>query len=504
MSGLLLGLRRQIAKNRRKEAYVTRYVPKAAPVPAVASGKMKLEPENLDELEPETESVKPVAIVSSQPQEKVQSTEEKVEESGKMEEKDAEERTYSFTWAQETPMAEETKKIEEEVPERKENTDESPKQEEPEKEADEAPKEEAEPEKETEEAPKEEAEPEKEADEVPKEEAEPEKEADEAPKEEAEPEKEAEEAPKEEAEPEKEAGEAPEEKAEPAPEKEMDEAEEPLHGPRPFDFSAYQNTPKADMISNGVKPFDFEQYRKNIQNSEEKTQEQPVEEDTIEEAEREPEVAPVELIRDNTPRQESKEDFLLKEIDEFRERAKRLQMLLDNRETEAEKLQSIVDERQEKADELDQILQERQKEADGITAQVERQIDALIDKVSVKMDELEASMADQNEDGRRFSEQKAKELKETLGQIQEQLTTLKTELSDKVHTENVKCFRNISDLLKGTEQKIDSMSEIEDQMDEKIAPVKLLGISSLVVGIINFVAIVILMIVSMISSGAIG
>ena len=227
MSGLLLGLRRQIAKNRRKEAYMTRYVPKAAPVPAVASGKMKLEPENLDELEPETESVKPVAIVSSQPQEKVQSTEEKVEESGKMEEKDTEEGTYSLTWTQETPMAEETKKIEEEVPERKENTDESPKQEEPEKEADEAPKEEAEPEKETDEAPKEEAE--------------------------------AEEAPEEEVEPEKEADEAPEEKAEPAPEKEMDEAEEPLHGPRPFDFSAYQNTPKADMISNGVKPFDFEQ-----------------------------------------------------------------------------------------------------------------------------------------------------------------------------------------------------------------------------------------------------
>ena len=113
-------------------------------------------------------------------------------------------------------------------------------------------------------------------------------------------------------------------------------------------------------------------------------------------------------------------------------------------------------------------------------------------------------MADQNEDRRRFSEQKAKELKETLGQIQEQLTTLKTELSDKVHTENVKCFRNISDVLKGTEQKIDAISELEDSVDEKIAPVKLLGISSIVVGVINFVAIIILMIVNMISTGAVG
>ena len=76
----------------------------------------------------------------------------------------------------------------------------------------------------------------------------------------------------------------------------------------------------------------------------------------------------------------SREDFLLSQIDEFRERAKQLQSLLDSRETEAQELQTLVDERQEKADALGQILEERQKKADGFTAEVEKQIDRLIGK----------------------------------------------------------------------------------------------------------------------------
>ena len=84
----------------------------------------------------------------------------------------------------------------------------------------------------------------------------------------------------------------------------------------------------------------------------------------------------------------SREDFLLSQIDEFRERAKQLQSLLDSRETEAQELQTLVDERQEKADALGQILEERQKKADGFTAEVEKQIDRLIGKVSAKMEEI--------------------------------------------------------------------------------------------------------------------
>lgn len=470
MASLLLGLRRQIAKNRRKDAYTTRYVPKATPMPAVADGKIRIEPENLDYLGPEEESVQPVTIIQTPSQTQIQSTEDKMEEPEKMEEFGTEEKNldkevnqvrYEDAPLQAVPEQE----FKEEEPEQPLSMFE---------------------------------------DIVSSElntiaEAEIQSEAPESKEfytemtvEEKEPEASIESQFIPSAEPAVQETAATLQKDEITDVEESHE-EESLHEPKAFEFSTYE-VPKADMYSNGVKPFDFDNYK-----------------EREEESNKEPEPIFSETIRESDVAEESKDDFLMKEIDEFRDRAKRLQMLLDNRETEAQKLKSIVDERQEKADalqekadELDQILQERQQEADGITAQVERQIDTLIEKVSVKMDELEASMADQNEDGRRFSEQKAKELKETLGQIQEQLTTLKTELSDKVHSENVKCFRNISDVLKGTEQKIDAISELEDTVDEKIAPVKLLGISSLVVGVINFIAIIILMIASMISTGAVG
>ncbi len=75
---------------------------------------------------------------------------------------------------------------------------------------------------------------------------------------------------------------------------------------------------------------------------------------------------------------------------------------------------------------------------------MEKQIDRLIGKVSAKMEEIEVSMKEDVADGKRLNEEKAKELKDSLAQIEEQLTTAKkTEISEKVHTENVKCYRNI-------------------------------------------------------------
>lgn len=178
----------------------------------------------------------------------------------------------------------------------------------------------------------------------------------------------------------------------------------------------------------------------------------------------------------------SKEDFLLSQIDEFRERAKQLQSLLDTKETQAQELQSLVDERQEKADALDQILQERQEKADSLTSEVEKQIDNIIAKVAAKMDEIEATMKDDVADGKRFNEEKAKELKESLEQVQEQLTVVKNDLSEKVHSENVKCYRNVQDLFRSMDEKVDRLAQIESKLGRTQGLVTV----SLIFGILNF------------------
>ena len=51
-------------------------------------------------------------------------------------------------------------------------------------------------------------------------------------------------------------------------------------------------------------------------------------------------------------------------------------------------------EREAKAEELQQILDERQEKADGITAQVAKQIDVLIESVHEKMAEIEMCIRD--------------------------------------------------------------------------------------------------------------
>ena len=130
----------------------------------------------------------------------------------------------------------------------------------------------------------------------------------------------------------------------------------------------------------------------------------------------------------------SREDFLLSQIDEFRERAKQLQSLLDSRETEAQELQTLVDERQEKA----------------------------------------------------------KELKDSLAQIEEQLTTAKTEISEKVHTENVKCYRNISDLFRSMDERLDKLTVMESRMH----PGRIFSLMGMILGIVNLVVLLLVLLVS--------
>ena len=77
---------------------------------------------------------------------------------------------------------------------------------------------------------------------------------------------------------------------------------------------------------------------------------------------------------------------------------------------------------------------------------------------------------------------------QSLTELNDQLVSLKAELSDKVHTENVKCFRNIQDLFKVMGDKVDTVSELEKQ----VGTTKTFAVISTVLAIINtfgFVAI---------------
>ena len=66
------------------------------------------------------------------------------------------------------------------------------------------------------------------------------------------------------------------------------------------------------------------------------------------------------------------DDFLLKQIDEFREKAKQLQSILVTKENKVDELQSVLEEREEQARKLQQELEEHQKEADLLVQGVQK------------------------------------------------------------------------------------------------------------------------------------
>ncbi len=235
-------------------------------------------------------------------------------------------------------------------------------------------------------------------------------------------------------------------------------------------------------------------------------------------------------IMERTSTKVEREDFLLSQIDEFREKAKQLQELLASKESKAQELQSLVNEREDKAEQLAQILSERQEEADLIMKDFNKKVDELSDKVTNKMTDIEVSISNQvmevknaslaqlaenrklseeqiaankklSEEqlatnkqfleeqaiaNKKLSEGQIAEVKQLLDSATTQLESIKTDLSEKVHSENVKCYRNIQDLFNEFDSKIEKMDEMERSVGSIRGYVKCLTWFSM----INFVLLI--------------
>lgn len=207
-----------------------------------------------------------------------------------------------------------------------------------------------------------------------------------------------------------------------------------------------------------------------------------------------PETVDRTVKRERTKIDVEKEDYLLTQIDEFREKAQHLQDLLLSKESKVLELQNIVDEREIKAQELEYILNERQRKADGISAEVSQQIDKLIEKVSAKMEEIGSSIGADLENGQKMSAEQLAELKETLQSITEQLNTIKGELSEKVHSENVKCYRNVADLFKSMDDKMDAVKNDHQAVAQKVNTLHKCSVAIIVLSILNMLGLAVMVI----------
>ena len=197
-----------------------------------------------------------------------------------------------------------------------------------------------------------------------------------------------------------------------------------------------------------------------------------------------------ERITDNVER----EDFLLSQIDEFREKAKQLQNLISSKEDKVQELQEIVEEKEGQAKELSDIIEERQDAAERVVSGVGEQIDGMVGKVDARLKELNETFAErlaenavnsteQNEAVRKLIDEYQDKMSEAIKGLDGQFEAVKNEICEKVHTEDVKCYRNMQTLIEESDRKIE---ETKDAVAE-LASLKTMVKVTLVFAALNFV-----------------
>ena len=142
------------------------------------------------------------------------------------------------------------------------------------------------------------------------------------------------------------------------------------------------------------------------------------------------------------------EDLLLNEIDAFRNKAKQLQQLIAQKEQKAAELETLVLEKEATNVRLQEELNKKQQEADSLVADVETQVDRMMQVVKRNMDQLEVDIKGQVNDNQESYEEHNRSLQDTLRSVSDGLDTIQNELSEKTHSESVHLYRLIQELLK--------------------------------------------------------
>ena len=182
----------------------------------------------------------------------------------------------------------------------------------------------------------------------------------------------------------------------------------------------------------------------------------------------------------------SGEDMLLAQIDAFRDKAKQLQTLISAKERKVKELEAMVRAKEERNSQLQEELAKKQAEADGIAADVETQVDRMMQTLRGRVDDLEERIQQQVADNQEKAAVQTQAVKDTLEDMTSGLDAIKGELSEKVHSENVLQYRNIQDLLK----ELDNREEAAKKSEEEFSVVKKRITMVTVVSVLNVIAVV--------------
>ena len=211
-----------------------------------------------------------------------------------------------------------------------------------------------------------------------------------------------------------------------------------------------------------------------------------------------------------TDSQNQTEDFsgdaLLVQIDAFRDKAKQLQSLIGAKQKKVVVLESLVKEREAaltekevKIAQLQKELDAKQEEADSLVTTVETQVDRMLSSMKGDLVHLEKEISDKiaagnQEEAQKLAEVLSKvsdsfeEIKESLAEDPDALSLeeVRRELSDKIHSENVRAYRNLTDTVK----ELDHAEDMNVSMEMRYQSLKKRNTVTTVLLIIEFIALV--------------
>lgn len=151
-------------------------------------------------------------------------------------------------------------------------------------------------------------------------------------------------------------------------------------------------------------------------------------------------------------------DTLLAQIDAFREKAMQLASMINEKESKAKELEGVVASYEEKNRLLEEELNAKQEEADSLKTDVESQVNRLLSSLKTDMNKMGVDISDRvaactmniNTDDITAS------VSDYFDKVISAVNDSKDELVEKYHSENVRLYRNVQDLMK----ELDNSDEI--------------------------------------------
>ena len=158
------------------------------------------------------------------------------------------------------------------------------------------------------------------------------------------------------------------------------------------------------------------------------------------------------------------EDNLLVQIDAFRDKAKQLQGLINAQQNRVRELETLVAEKEQQNQQLQDELTKKQEEADGLVTSVETQVDRMLKSLRGEMDDFNDNVSKQVAGTQEEAKKQTESIQESVSKLNESLDELKNEIGNRIHSENVKVYRNVADLFKEQEEKM-SASDVAYQVE---------------------------------------